>query len=190
MKNGIVFIAVLLWSAIGFSQSEKSDDFKRIKFGFNLGAQYSHLQSKEALPENAKIVNGVGFRLGLLMDYAITKAFIVSPKTEFAFNQSKVEFVNPDKTVNTYKVFPMSLEFMIHFMYKFGDGKLRPYILVGPNFKLPIEKKATKDTDFNTHSDFAIDFGIGLENAFKYYVYAPEIRYSFGLLNVNQNPAL
>jgi len=37
-------------------------------------------------------------------------------------------------------------------------------------------------------TDFAIDFGIGFESSVKRFVFAPEIRFSYGLLNINENP--
>lgn len=179
---------MLLCSIIGLSQTKNSVNGRKLRIGFSLGANYSNLQSKETLPGNAKMSNGVGFRFGVFMDYSIFKNFSFLPKSELSFNNSSIEFVNPDHS--TYEIFPISLDFMTHFVFKFGNSKVIPYFLVGPNFKLPVAKKSTSSTDFGTNPDFAIDFGIGLEKRTKYYIFAPELRYSLGLLNINQNPTL
>ncbi|MCK4662211.1 MAG: PorT family protein [Bacteroidales bacterium] len=188
MKNVVLLTVMLLSSIIGLSQTESSDNDSKFRFGFNLGADYSNLQSKETLPSNANISNGVGFSFGAFMDYSISKNFLFSPKSELSFNNSSVDFENIDNS--TYEIFPISLDFMIHFVYKIGNSNNIPYLLIGPKLKLPIEKKSTSSTEFKINPDFAIDFGIGLENKTKYFIFAPELRYSFGLLNVNQNPTL
>ena len=188
MKNAVLLTSMLLWSVIVFSQTESDKDDSKFRFGFNLGANYSNLQSKETLPNNAKISNGVGFSLGVFMDYSITENFIFSPKSELSFYNSSVEFSNNNNS--TYEIFPISLNFMTHFVYKIGNSKVVPYFFAGPNLKIPISKKPESSSEFYTNSDFAIDFGIGLENRTKYFIFAPELKYSFGLLNINQNPTL
>jgi hypothetical protein len=77
---------------------------------------------------------------------------------------------------------------MTHFVYKIGESNTVPYLLLGPNLRLPIGNESLTSSDFSNRSDLAIDFGVGLENRFKDFVFAPEIRYSLGLLNVNENP--
>ena len=75
-------------------------------------------------------------------------------------------------------------------VYRVGNSKMSPYFFTGPCFKIPLYKKTNLSSDFKTNPDFAIDFGIGLENKFKNFIFAPELRYSFGLLNINKNPNL
>jgi len=190
MKNAVLLTSMLLWSVIVFSQSESDKDDHKFRFGFNLGANYSNLQSKETLPNNAKISNDVGFSLGIFMDYSISENFIISPKSELSFYNSSVEFINSDNSNSTYEIFPISMNFMTHFVYKIGNSKVVPYFFSGPNLKIPIYKKLDSTSEFYTNPDFAIDFGIGLENRTKYFIFAPELKYSFGLLNVNKNPTL
>ena len=190
MKNAVLLTLMLLCSIIVFSQTENSKDDSKFRFGFNLGTNYSNLQSKETLPNNAEISNGIGFSLGVFMDYTISKNFLFSPKSELSFYNSSVEFVNSDNSNYTYEIFPISLNFMTHFVYRFGNSKVVPYFFAGPNLKIPISKKPESSSEFYTNSDFAIDFGIGLENRTKYFIFAPELKYSFGLLNINQNPTL
>jgi hypothetical protein len=190
MKTAVLLTSMMLCSIIVFSQTENIKNDAKYRFGFNLGTNYSNLQSKETLPSNAKISNGLGFSLGVFMDYSISENFIFSPKSELSFYKSSVEFVDTDNSNYTYEIFPMSLNFMTHFVYKIGNSKVVPYFFAGPNFKIPISKRPDSSSEFYTHSDFAIDLGIGLEHKTKHFIFAPELKYSFGLLNVNQNPTL
>ena len=169
MKTAVLLTSMLLCSIIVFSQTENIKNDAKYRFGFNLGTNYSNLQSKETLPSNAKISNGIGFSLGVFMDYSISENFIFSPKSELSFYNSSVEFVNSDNSNYTYEIFPISLNLMTHFAYKIGTGKAIPYFFTGPNFKIPISKRPDSSSEFYTNSDFAIDFGIRLENKVFYF---------------------
>lgn len=188
MKKVVLFITLVCYSIISFSQAEIKSENSKFRFGFNLGANYSILHYVDIVPTNSELINGIGFQVGLFMDYSISNSFIISPKLETAFYNASVDFINSSMT--TYDLMPASLNTMIHFVYRIGNNKMRPYFLVGPNFKLPIQKKPEIETEFGTNPDLAIDFGIGLENAFEYFIFAPEVRYSYGLRDVNDNPNL
>lgn len=190
MKKVIFVIGILTSFLPAFSQAEDHMNESRIKFGFNLGANYSNLMAEKGLPSDAFITNGSGFRLGLIADYQILDFLFVSPKTEMSFNNGEVNFVNPDGSLSVYSIMPISLDFMVHFIFKKKTGNLRPYLYFGPDFKIPVKKKSSNPLTYSSNSDLAIDFGIGLDKAFTEFHFAPEIRYSFGLFDVNQNPAI
>ena len=190
MKKNILTITLVFCVFVVFSQSENKKSDTKLRFGFNLGTNYSFLQSKKSLPSNAKIYTGIGSKLGVFMDYSISKNFLFSPKTELAFNKSEVKTTNNDNSISTYKIFPISIDIMTHFVYKIGERKTVPYLLFGPNLRLPLEKNSKSSSAFKNKPDLAIDFGIGLENKLKDFIFAPEIRYSMGLLDVNENPTL
>lgn len=179
MKN-VVFLTLMLFaSLIAYSQTENFNSDFVVRFGFNVGLNYSNLLTKEKLPENSKIYNGAGLRMGIIMDYKISELFLLSPKAELSFNNSSVEIVNSNST----SIFPTSLDFMAHIVYRRGKVKFMPYVYCGPDFKWAVKNQTNNQPKY----DFAIDFGIGIDNQLKYFVFAPELRYSFGLLNVNQN---
>lgn len=188
MKKLVLLAALAFCTFVAFAQTESKDNDAKVRFGFNLGANYSFLQSKETLPDNSEMYNGIGAKIGVLMEYSISENFSFSPKTELALNNSGIETTNNDNSLSTYQVFPVSLEIMTHFAYRIGDGKITPYFLAGPNFRLPLNNKAKATTDFRNKPDLSIDFGIGLENRLMHFIFAPEIRFSLGLLNVNENP--
>jgi hypothetical protein len=186
MKKVILVVVITLTVIAGYSQKEDTGFDQKFRFGYNIGLNCSNLQSVDEMPENAEISNGVGFNLGLLMDYKITNRVLFSPKVGLSFNDSKVIFNEQDD----YKVFPISLEIMTHMVYRFGDGNTRPYLLVGPNFRCPIPDDVKSKTNFSSAPDLAIDFGVGIDKALPYFIFATELRYSYGLLNVNGNPAI
>ncbi|MDE1052266.1 hypothetical protein, partial [Escherichia coli] len=74
--------------------------------------------------------------------------------------------------------------------YKISRRKAEPYLLIGPNLNIPLQRSPELNTAFQSGYNFSIDLGIGLENTFKHFIFAPELKYSYGLTNVNQNPSL
>lgn len=68
---------------------------------------------------------------------------------------------------------------MAHFVLKKRSGKFRPYLFLGPDFKIPIASKNVNTVIYPSHSDFSFDIGIGLEKAFTRFIFAPELRYSY-----------
>ncbi len=190
MKNIIILVAVLLYSSIIFSQADNTTINTKIKYGFDIGTNYSILQPKESLPNNAKNVNGIGFCLGTFLDYSLNDNFIISPKVQLSLYNSGVVFTHQDNSKSTYEVFPLSLNLMTHLGYKLKNRKHTPYLFVGPNLQIPISKRLHSSSSFYTAKNLAIDFGIGLENITKSFIFAPELKYSWGLVNINQNPAL
>ncbi|MCX6256850.1 MAG: outer membrane beta-barrel protein [Bacteroidia bacterium] len=187
MKKVVLLAVMLIVSVVVFSQTENNDSGSKLRFGFNLGVNYSYLYSKDPLPVNAKISDGSGFSIGILMDYSISKHWIISPQAEISFNKAQVEFSNTDNSVTTYKIFQVSEEFITHLMYKINDGKINPYILIGPDFRSSLKKSGS---GYTTNPDLAIDLGIGFENLNPYCIFAPELRYSYGLLNINKEPSM
>lgn len=189
MKKHALSAMLSIITCVLVAQSETESTKNKLRFGFNFGANYSLLQSNEELPTYSKIYNGVGAKVGLLMDYSISKNLLFSPKTEIVFNKSGVKTTNANNSISDYEVLPISLNIMTHFVYKIGKGSTVPYLLIGPSLNLSL-KRAKLQTDFQSKSNFTIDFGIGLENTFQHFIFAPEIRYSLGLLNINSNPII
>jgi hypothetical protein len=163
---------------------------KKSSYGFNIGLNYSYLLKDAATPTDVSFANDLGFRLGVLANYKISRFTAISPKAELAFYNSSINFSETQNTQPTYHVMPMAVEVMTHFVFRDDLKVLSPYFLIGPNVRIPLNEKAESTTDFGTGWDIAIDFGIGLEKAFKHFRFAPELRYSYGFRNVNQHPKI
>lgn len=190
MKKVSVAIFVLLLSKSALSQTMENAQvtpLKRLHVGFNLGVNYSNLLVTSK-PHYAEISNKIGGRVGILADYRFNKILSISPKAELAFHDNKILFAPSEANSHTYQVMPMSLEFMNHFVFSDYKKKVNPYFYFGPNVKIPLEKRTNDPSQFRTNTDFAIDFGIGLNKPFNGFRFAPELRDSMGLLNVNGSP--
>jgi len=118
MKKVIFVTGLFISSLTVFSQSEGSVNEKRMKCGFSLGINHSNLLDNEMLSSNASLSNNLGFRLGILSDYKISKFLSISPKAEMSFNNSEVNFNNIDGSQTEYEIMPISLDLMAHFIFK------------------------------------------------------------------------
>jgi hypothetical protein len=189
MKKIIFFAVIAFCAVVIFAQSENKETNNRLRLGFGLGVNYSFLQSKYPLPTNAEYFDGVGMKIGVLCDYSITERVSYSAKTEVAFNECGVKMINLANEFSEYRVFPVSIEVGNYILYRFGSKKLHPYLIAGPTFRYPLHTQPLTSTDFSNKFDVAFDFGIGLSNTLNDFVFAPEIKFSLGLFNVNKHPA-
>lgn len=183
----IVFVCLLLsLTAFSFGQTENSES--KLKFGFNAAITYSNLQLTPVNSLYAKDMeasNGPGIRMGILLDYKIAEHFSFSPKTEMSFNNGKVSLPLPGDERDIYNVLPAAIEVASHFNYKLNTGKLEPYFSFGPSFKIPITDENNSMRQISNRSDLALDFGVGLHKACSSFSFAPELRYSYGLMNLS-----
>lgn len=188
IKKMMVAILLLMCSVVAFSQSEISE--KKSKYGIYVGINHSNLMYGDLhLMESPIISNDLGFGLGVLADYKLTNWLSFSPKAELAFNSSTVNYSN-GLGEQSYEVMPINVGIMGHLVVKKQNSKLSPYLFFGPQYRLSLNRRVTTTTEFGTNNDIALDIGIGLEKGFEYFNFAPELRYSYGFNNVNQNPAI
>jgi len=155
-------------------------------FGFNFGYNYAQLFGKKPLPDKSEISNGYGYRLGIIAEKRLSPAIQFKPKTEISFNRSHVNF---NTLQPSYHIFPVSLVIMPHFTIEIPKKNIAPYILLGPNLKVPLVYSSST-TNFNTRPDIALDLGIGITIPLRHFSISPELRYSHGLTNVSQHPSL
>ena len=179
MKN-LLLIALPLLLAGGVRAQDDRLEKKRFNTGFNIGINKANVITSSNSPDMA-IQNGMGFRMGLISSFAFTKRFSVEPKLELSLNAANVSFENEE-----YRVNPADLEMILHFRRKFFKGGFSPYIIAGPNVKVPLPGRYAMILP--TRQDVAIDVGVGLDVPFgKKIRVAPELRYSFGLLNISES---
>lgn len=189
MKKVVLVVSVVLLSIHSFSQETPENANKPIKAGFAFGLNYSNLLTGSSLPGGVEANNQLGVRLGILAEFKLSKVLFLSPKAELSMNNGRITQYFPDGTVAKYDVMPIGLEFMAPIIIKMPREKYKPYFFVGPKVKIPLIAKSTATTIYSGNTDIAIDFGIGLDNLFTQFNFSPELRYSYGLLNVNKNPA-
>lgn len=191
MKYFLISTSILFLNLHISAQHEEIEKTKAWKFGFNLGINYAQIVGVEGAPQGTLSNNGYGIKLGILAETKLSDRIYFSPKTELSFNSANIDFTGLDLIFSpVYEIMPVSLDIMSHFVFKSKNEKLKPYFLLGPQVRIPIQNNKSSTTTFTTALNFAIDLGIGLDKSFTSLDIAPELRYSYGLLNVNRHPQL
>jgi hypothetical protein len=186
MKKVALITSILsLYSVFTFAQeSNLSVQKKKPKFGFSVGANYSSLDySQNKLSENVKSKNGLGLRLGILAEYKLLKLLAIEPRAEISFNNTEATIQTPGNPEGILKVMPVNLEFISHFKIGKTSSTATPYLLFGPNLKIPLNKN---NTYFKTNKNLALDIGIGLNKPLEFFRASPHFRYSYGIVDFNQ----
>jgi hypothetical protein len=184
MKQAIILLLITGISFTGYSQDGNSSE-QRLKLGFNFGVNYSNIQYEDVPVANGgEISNALGYQLGILMDYSLTERLSLNPRVEVAFNNGIIVFPGASETQRIHEVLPVGLDIMAYLTYKFGNGKIKPYVLFGPDVKLPYLENARSTYEFTTSTIVALDFGVGLDMASENHIFSPELRYSYGLTSL------
>ncbi len=161
---------------------DKDRDRKLLAFGFSFGVNRSNLQFGAAQENGDQIVNGMGYRLGVVSELRLGKRLVISPKADLSFNAGQLNQSNTD-----YSVSASSLELMGHLKYRMMRSNFSPYILAGPNYRVPLANR--NNNAVPTSSDVAIDVGVGLDIPLIGFKMSPELRYSYGLTNITNSEA-
>lgn len=174
--------AVLTAAAIFAFLSGNAQGFSKPKLGINAGLNLANSQVQSLQRGDNKgvnVMNGMGFRLGLMADWRLVKGLSFSPKAELVFNDSKIAVTDSNSKVKEYEVYPVTFDFAGHFTYRLFDKGIAPYILLGPGYRIPL----TDDKTLYAAQDGTVfvDFGFGVEKQFRRFNIAPELRYSYGL---------
>lgn len=180
-------LMVLVIYTTAFSQEDMVKQ-RKVGVGFILGADYNNVFIKTS-QENASfdVRDKLGMRFGIFCNVPISRIVAFAPKIELAINNMKFN----DNYGFDVRLNPGHLDLSPHFQFTDYSKKVQPYFLVGPTLRLPI---SDKKIDYNKlvvkDVDFAIDFGIGIQNEFNHFVFAPELRYSIGMANLYSTQSL
>ncbi len=188
MKKSLIIILLGVLAMGSYAQDDCTP--AKLEAGFEAGINYSFLEAAEGIPSPHYIDNSAGFQFALNLEWHLLKFLSIQPALGISINNAAVTN-EPNYWYNyqsSYDVFPVALEGAIKARYYPVQGTKKPYLTAGLLYMYPLEKTYVS-SHFDNAATFAIDLGIGIKNRFfgKFNV-SPEIRYSFGLSNVNLNP--
>ena len=166
-------------SRISFSNSDEPF----LTYGVDFGINRPSLAFQNATGSATE--SGKGFRVGLVTNMSFTNRFSLVPRAELSFLSSKVSGVDGE-----YNVKLSTLEVMAHLKYNTSDRRFSPYVMAGPNLRIPIISRTSQDGNFFTDENLAIDLGLGLDIPIFRFKLSPELRYSFGVSDIRSGSSL
>lgn len=203
-KIAAFFLAVGLCFPLGASAQKGSFNYdnkfskKPYYFGITLGFNSSRyrIERDQSLIGNDSVrtinaVYGPGFNLGIVANVKLGKNFdfrFLLPTLSFADRKLVYEMTN--NAMVEKRVESVFLEFPIHFRYKSKPYKdFRVFVVGGIKYSLDLASNSrarkTEDLLRIDQQDLAIEFGVGFQVFFPYFILSPEIKFSYGVFDIH-----
>ena len=204
-RKEIIFAALLLFSSIStFAQSHKGNynfmDFqqKPYYFGITLGYNSSNFRifhSKEFILNDsissAESVTGPGFNLGIVSNLKVGQYFDFRFLPTLSFAERNIRHTSPSDFRPPYsrKVESVFVEMPFHIRYKSAPyNDMRLFIIAGIKYSLDVASDSrTRQSDELVKispTDFAFEYGAGVQFFFPYFIFSPEFKVSQGISNI------
>lgn len=202
MKKSIILHACLIcliFNSYGqreLPQNNPNYDMQTYHFGFILGYSQQKLNIRYSEFMNnyndyLQILSDYepGFNVGIIMDFKIKNNFNIRVTPSFNFTDQKIYYNRVNYSVSQPQNSGLSnFELPIYLKYRsdrVNNGRL--YVLLGP--KLTIDMSSFEKLSDNENLEFksqnySLDIGFGIDIYFKYFKFAPEIKYSYGITNI------
>ena len=202
MKKSIILHACLIcliFNSYGqreLPQNNPNYDMQTYHFGFILGysqqklnIRYSEFMNNSS--DYSQILSDYepGFNVGIIMDFKIKNNYNIRVTPSFNFTDQKIYYNTVNYSVSQPQNSGLSnFELPIYLKYRsdrINNGRL--YVLLGP--KLSIDMSSFEKLSDNENLEFksqnySLDIGFGIDIYFKYFKFAPEIKYSYGIINI------
>jgi hypothetical protein len=167
-------------------------DEQKLHYGFVLGLNFSrfHFQTQDRYAASDTVVQtkiSPGFSLGLLGVLHLNPWWEMRLAPMASFNERTLEYTSlsdgntVDKLVEaTYIDVPLLFRFKSS-----RRGNARMFMLIGAGASFALAKKVEEEDLVRVKPfDVAIEFGFGMEKFFPMFKFAPELRFSQGIMNV------
>jgi hypothetical protein len=169
-------------------------DDKSMHYGFYLAgnaARFTLVHSdyyverlRDSMAVNPKFFPG--FSIGFILNKRLTDFIDLRFLPGVSFYSRGVEYKTSTTTV-LQEMGATSIEFPLLFKFKsLRRGNVRMYFVGGAKAGVDIgnKKKASASTELEVNTqDFAIEYGVGLDLFYPFFKFAPELRFSNGIVN-------
>ena len=128
-----------------------------------------------------------GFNVGLLSDLYLHQFFSLRFSPSLAFGEKGMKFCE-QTSKEIYSTTVRSNYLTIPLDVRFNSSRInnyRPYILTGAYGAFDLGRKKGQAVRLNG-TDFGITVGMGCDFYYPYFKFCPELRFSFGLVNLIQ----
>ncbi len=204
-RSALIIAALcFLVSQSSFAQSSKGNynflefQAKPYYFGITLGYNSSDFKithSKNFISndsiDNASSITGPGFNLGIVSNLKIGQYFDFRFLPTLSFTERNLNYIylENDRPVSNRKVESVLVELPFQARYKSAPyNDIRLFMIMGVKYSFDVasDSRARQANSLVKISptDFALEYGAGIQFFFPYFIFSPEIKISNGLGNV------
>lgn len=174
---------------------------KPVTFGFHLAAVRSGLHTtlsesfKVSTPTNADDIQNVyatptmGFAVGVYGKIRLSEFWDFRVAAQANFNEQQMEYVAFSGDKETKIAESAKLEVPLLFKYRSQlRGIQGMYLVAGIKPGVALSRRKDEEQSFSlTTTDLSLEYGLGWDIFFPFFKFAPELRFSHGLMNVLNN---
>ncbi len=203
-KEIVSIFVFLFFSVCVFSQSHRGNynflDFqqKPYYFGITLGYNSSNFRifhSSEFILNDsissAESVTGPGFNLGIVSNLKVGQYFDFRFLPTLSFAERNIRYSSPSDSRPPYnrKIESVLVEMPFHIRYKSAPyNDMRLFIVAGIKYSFDVASDSrTRQADELVKiapTDFAFEYGAGVQFFFPYFIFSPEFKVSHGISNI------
>ncbi len=172
-------------------------------FGITLGYNTSSLQVYQSslffTSDSIRAVEGLygqGFNLGIVTNLKIGQYFDFRFLPTLSFADRTLQYTTASSTLIDKRIEAVFFEMPFQIRYKSEPyNDLKVFVLGGVKYSFDVASKSRSRQDANlikiSPTDFAVEFGAGIQFFFPYFIFSPELKFSQGLSNgLIYNPQL
>lgn len=187
----IIFLS--LFSTITFSQEYDYPDNSDTEVGFNLGVNHSIINLKNNLQlvnDTIKEINSKnlnGFNISMIFYFNTSKHTAIKTTPGLYFQKNEIDFMYISKGKHTEKLYLSSVNFPVQLNYYPSESK-NIYIFGGFRYQILLgnSDNSTEHTLELRKNNFSLEAGLGFDFRGKSLIFSPEIKYSYGILNIKK----
>ncbi len=201
-RKVILLLAIACFSTSLMAQKARGNynflDFqqKPYYFGITLGyntADFRIFRSENFIASDSiftvQDVNGPGFNLGIVTNLKIGDYFDFRLLPTLSFAERNIRYQNPQRVnPETRKIQQVLVEVPFHVRYKsapFND--IRLFVIAGMKYTFDVasdsRSRQADELVKISPTDFAGEFGAGVQFFFPYFIFSPEFKISHGISN-------
>lgn len=206
IKKLYLIITILFFGFTSHAQKYKKPknlalyDYQKIHFGFTLGINnlnFNHQKNSSTINNDSiKSINTIsqkGFNLGIVSNLRLSKYTDLRFIPALVFGERKINYGFKDSANINYELKRIEstlLDFPIHIKYKSERyNNFRTYVITGIKYSLDIASQARIDDEGKEiiklkRNDLMGEIGFGIDFYLEYFKFSPQIKISYGLLNL------
>ena len=207
----LLIFSFLFLTKEGFSQRHKKSqnlaryDYQKIHFGFTLGINELNFN----MQKNSSVVNNdtlktlhaksqKGFNLGIVSNLRIGKYTDLRFVPALVFGERHLDYNFIDSSNNNLEIKKIEstlLDFPIYLKYKSERyNNFRVYVISGIKYSMDIASQDKIDDEGQEivklkKNDLMGEIGFGIDFYLEYFKFSPQIKISYGVLNLLKNDA-